>query len=97
MATTLGGTPVLIAATGGSVRHSLALEHALRPLFAYLRAVVVAARRCTRRPSDWGAADAHRERAAGPDPTGRPTSLAEMVADREPSAEADPYASVTPV
>jgi FMN reductase len=33
--------PVLIAATGGSARHSLALDHALRPLFAYLRAVVV--------------------------------------------------------
>ncbi|WP_049577452.1 FMN reductase [Nonomuraea sp. SBT364] len=37
----LAGTPVLIAATGGTARHSLALEHALRPLFAYLRAVVV--------------------------------------------------------
>ncbi|MFB4291950.1 FMN reductase [Nonomuraea sp. ATR24] len=37
----LMGTPVLIAATGGTARHSLALEHALRPLFAYLRAVVV--------------------------------------------------------
>jgi len=34
----LSGTPVLIAATGGSARHSLALEHALRPLFAYLHA-----------------------------------------------------------
>ena len=32
------GTPVLIAATGGTERHSLALEHALRPLFGYLRA-----------------------------------------------------------
>ncbi|WP_406424023.1 FMN reductase [Streptomyces sp. NBC_01589] len=37
----LTGKPVLIAATGGTARHSLALEHALRPLFAYLRAVVV--------------------------------------------------------
>jgi FMN reductase len=37
----LVGTPVLIAATGGSARHSLALEHALRPLFSYLRAAVV--------------------------------------------------------
>lgn len=34
------GKPVLIAATGGTARHSLALEHALRPLFTYLRAVV---------------------------------------------------------
>ena len=37
----LAGKPVLIAATAGTARHSLALEHALRPLFAYLRAVVV--------------------------------------------------------
>jgi len=37
----LSGTPVLIAATGGTARHSLALEHALRPLFAYLNAAVV--------------------------------------------------------
>ncbi len=32
---------MLIAATGGTARHSLVLEHALRPLFAYLRAVAV--------------------------------------------------------
>lgn len=37
----LTGQPVLIAATAGTPRHSLALEHAMRPLFAYLRAVVV--------------------------------------------------------
>ena len=37
----LSGTPVLIAATGGSARHSLALEHALRPLFSYLHAIVL--------------------------------------------------------
>ncbi|MEU0485785.1 FMN reductase [Streptosporangium sp. NPDC006013] len=37
----LTGKPVLIAATGGTARHSLVLEHAMRPLFAYLRAIVV--------------------------------------------------------
>ncbi|MFD3516867.1 FMN reductase [Streptomyces sp. NPDC058657] len=37
----LTGTPVLIAATGGTARHSLALDHAVRPLFAYLRAMTV--------------------------------------------------------
>jgi FMN reductase len=37
----LNGMPVAIAATAGTPRHSLVLEHALRPLFAYLRAVVV--------------------------------------------------------
>ncbi|MFJ9691634.1 FMN reductase [Kitasatospora sp. NPDC101183] len=50
----LAGKPVLIAATGGTPRHSLALEHAVRPLFAYLRAVVVptAVYAAT---DDWGA------------------------------------------
>lgn len=37
----LVGKPVLVAATGGTARHSLALEHAMRPLFAYLRALVL--------------------------------------------------------
>ncbi|MFI1766164.1 FMN reductase [Streptomyces sp. NPDC020800] len=37
----LTGKPVLIAATGGTARHSLVLEHSLRPLFSYLRAAVV--------------------------------------------------------
>jgi FMN reductase len=38
---TLAGTPVLLGATAGTPRHSLVLEHAMRPLFSYLRAVVV--------------------------------------------------------
>ncbi|MFC8314826.1 CE1759 family FMN reductase [Gordonia sp. NPDC057258] len=37
----MSGKPVLIGATGGSPRHSMVLDHALRPLFAYLRAVVL--------------------------------------------------------
>ncbi|MGY1808330.1 FMN reductase [Blastococcus sp. SYSU D00669] len=32
--------PTLLGATAGTARHSLALEFAVRPLFAYLRAVV---------------------------------------------------------
>jgi FMN reductase len=38
----LEGKPVLLAATAGTARHSLVLEFAMRPLFAYLRADVVA-------------------------------------------------------
>ncbi|WP_018157668.1 FMN reductase [Demetria terragena] len=38
---TIEGKPVLIAATAGTPRHSLVLEHAMRPLFSYLRALVV--------------------------------------------------------
>jgi len=37
----LAGKPVLLGATAGTARHSLALEHAVRPLFSYLRAVTV--------------------------------------------------------
>ncbi|MGW2828400.1 FMN reductase [Streptomyces sp. NPDC001286] len=62
----LAGTPVLIAATGGTARHSLVLEHALRPLFAYLRAVVVPTG-VYAASEDWGAEglDGRIERAAG--------------------------------
>jgi len=35
------GKPVLLGATGGTARHSLAIDHSLRPLFAYLQALVV--------------------------------------------------------
>ncbi|MCO5984889.1 FMN reductase [Actinoallomurus spadix] len=51
--TALAGRPVLIAATGGTARHSLALEHALRPLFTYLRAIVVPTA-VYAAPEDWG-------------------------------------------
>jgi FMN reductase len=37
----LDGKPVLVAATGGTARHSMVLDHALRPLFSHLRATVV--------------------------------------------------------
>jgi FMN reductase len=36
----LSDMPVLIGATGGTERHSLVLEHSLRPLFSYLHAIV---------------------------------------------------------
>lgn len=38
---TLAGRPVLLAATGGTARHSLAIDQALVPLFFYLKADVV--------------------------------------------------------
>jgi len=52
----LTGMPVLLGATGGTERHSLAIDYAMRPLFSYLHAValptgVYAA------SSDWGSAD----------------------------------------
>ncbi|MER5789856.1 FMN reductase [Streptomyces sp. NPDC001980] len=62
----LAGKPVLIAATGGTARHSLVLEHALRPMFAYLRAVVVPTG-VYAASEDWGAEglEGRVERAAG--------------------------------
>lgn len=37
----LAGVPVLLAATGGTARHSLVIDAALRPLFSYLKAMTV--------------------------------------------------------
>jgi FMN reductase len=49
----LAGKPVLIGATGGTERHSLVLDYALRPLFNYLKAVVVPTG-VYAASSDWG-------------------------------------------
>ena len=87
----LTGTPVLVAATGGTARHSLALEHAMRPLFAYLRAAVVGTA-VFAAPEDWGATDASSplnvrvERAAG--------ELADAVAARPLAVRADEFDDV---
>lgn len=37
----INGMPVIIAATAGTARHQMVLDYALRPVFTYLRAVVV--------------------------------------------------------
>ena len=37
----LAGRPVLLAANGASGRHALVVDHALRPLFAFFRALTV--------------------------------------------------------
>jgi FMN reductase len=91
----LVGKPVLIAATGGTARHSLALEHALRPLFTYLRAVVVPTA-VYAASEDWSSSGdlrgtddlAHRiARAAG--------ELAELMSGRPP-AQAPPDEAIIP-
>ncbi|MFF9677135.1 CE1759 family FMN reductase [Streptomyces eurythermus] len=78
----LAGKPVLIAATGGSARHSLVLEHALRPLFAYLRAVVVPTA-VYAASEDWGAEGLPEriERAAGELAALMPGTAARRAAD----------------
>jgi FMN reductase len=91
---TLAGKPTLIGATGGTARHSLALEHAVRPLFAYLRGVVVPTA-VFAAPEDWAggddgvpALDQRIARAAG--------ELADLVAARPAPAAADPFTDPTP-
>ncbi|WP_083528009.1 CE1759 family FMN reductase [Curtobacterium ammoniigenes] len=49
--------PTLLGATGGSARHSLALEQSIRPVFAYLRASV-APTAVFVAPEDWSSAGA---------------------------------------
>ena len=63
------GKPVLLGATGGTARHSLAIDHTLRPLFAYLQALVVPTG-VYASTYDWGAEgtnalDSRVDRAAG--------------------------------
>ncbi|MBG6084066.1 CE1759 family FMN reductase [Zhihengliuella flava] len=50
------GKPVLLAATGGSVRHSLVIDYAMRPIFAYLKAAILPTG-VFAAPADWGAGD----------------------------------------
>ena len=83
----LAGTPVLMGATAGTARHSLALEHALRPLFSYLRAVVVPTA-VFAATDDWaGHGDsALRDRSAR-----AADELADLVAARPAAAPVDPF------
>jgi len=89
----LTGTPVLLGATGGTARHSLVLEHAMRPLFTYLHAVV-APTAVYAATDDWGAAEtgaaslAARIRRGGDE-------LADLVAGRRSAAATDPFEEPT--
>ncbi|GAB3980401.1 FMN reductase [Plantactinospora veratri] len=84
--------PVLIGATGGTARHSLALEHALRPMFSYLRAVVVPTS-VFAAPEDWAGGNAQGTLRRRIDRAAR--ELAEQVAHREPAEAADPFRLTT--
>jgi FMN reductase len=52
----LDGKAVLLGATGGTDRHQMVLEYAMRPLFSYLR-TRTAATAVFAGPQDWGNAD----------------------------------------
>lgn len=88
----LRGKPVLLGATGGTARHSLAIDHALRPLFAYLGALVAPVA-VFAASEDWGSTDAGRlgeriERAGA--------DFAALVAGRPSRRPPDPFEAITP-
>jgi FMN reductase len=89
---TLADKPVLLAATAGTARHSLVLEHALRPLFAYLRSTVVPTA-VFAASDDWGANSVEGplrgriDRAAA--------ELAREISQREAATVTDPFALTT--
>lgn len=92
---TLEGKPVLVAATAGTARHSLVLDFAMRPLFAYLRADVVPtgvfAASADFGSGSWGTAGSLSERidrAAG--------ELADKVLRRGTTLPDDPFTNPTP-
>jgi len=90
----LAGKPVLMGATGGTARHSLALEHALRPMFAYLRSIV-APTAVFAASEDWGTdggdGSALRERIDR-----AAHELARLIGDRHPDSPLDPFDAPTP-
>ena len=90
----LRGTPVVLAATGGTARHSLVLEYALRPLFTHLGATTVGTG-VFAASEDWGSAGeadqglTARVRRAG-------TELAALAGARVGSGPRDPFADPVP-
>ncbi|MFE4591811.1 FMN reductase [Streptomyces laurentii] len=84
----LTGVPVLIAATGGTARHSLVLDHALRPLFAYLRAAV-APTAVYAASEDWGSGGDEYTEGLPARITRAGVEFAELVAARPDRADED--------
>ncbi|MCK8466270.1 FMN reductase [Microbacterium sp. KSW4-16] len=89
----LRGKPVLIGANAGTARHSLAIDYAIRPLFAYLHADAVSTG-VFAASSDWGG--------SGDDvaPLGKRVErgareLAEAIVRREETTVEDPYDPAT--
>ena len=85
--------PALLGATGGTARHSLALEYALRPLFAYLRATVTPTA-VFAASEDFASAGAGTSLAARAERAGR--ELADLVLKRPRTGPVDPFDNPTP-
>ena len=85
----LTGMPVLIGANAGTARHSLAIDYAIRPIFAYLHAEPVPTG-VFAASSDWGAqADEVKPLGARVERGAR--ELAEAIARRSPRRIVDPF------
>lgn len=89
----LTGKPVLIGANAGTARHSLAIDYAIRPLFAYLHADAVSTG-VFAASSDWGGGGDEVAPLAKRVEKGA-RELAEAIAKREVAAAADPYDPAT--
>lgn len=85
----LGGMPVLLGATGGTPRHSLALDYSVRPLFTYLHADVLATS-VFAATDDWASTDPVNPLPQRIDRAGR--ELAQRVDARQNPGPADPFA-----
>jgi FMN reductase len=89
----LVGQPVLLGATGGTARHSLALEYSVRPLFTYLRADV-ATTSVFAATDDWATGATTAEPAALPSRIRRAgEELAATIAARGTRGVTDPFAT----
>lgn len=89
----LTGMPVLIGANAGTARHSLAIDYAIRPLFAYLHAEAVSTG-VFAASSDWGGAGDEVAPLAKRVEKGA-RELAEAIARRGVAEVADPYDPAT--
>lgn len=89
----LTGKPVLIGANAGTARHSLAIDYAIRPLFAYLHAEPVSTG-VFAASSDWGAqADEVAPLSARVERGAR--ELAEAIVRRPVQTASDPFDPAT--
>lgn len=85
----LTGKPVLIGANAGTPRHSLAIDYAIRPLFAYLHADAISTG-VFAASSDWGAqGDGVASLGDRIDKAAR--ELADTIARRETAESSDPF------
>ncbi|WP_396642090.1 FMN reductase [Microbacterium sp.] len=85
----LTGKPVLIGANAGTPRHSLAIDYAIRPLFAYLHADAVSTG-VFAASSDWGAqGDGVASLSDRIDKAAR--ELADTIARRDTAEATDPF------